>query len=203
MDEKQRELAAARERLDQLLKQIIELRRLLDQLAQDVKKAEGNAAKVSGGQQGMRDELATLQNQISKLEMDLSEQKEQLAQLEKELDERKKPPEEAEVSILPSGSGLGFEPVFIECSGGAVVLHQDDKLPRIRAADLAQDETFLKLLTQVAAAPKQTIVFLVRDNGLGTYRTARELADQHEARNGKLPVIGQGRLDLGYFNKKD
>jgi len=56
-------------------------------------------------------------------------------------------------------------------------------------------------LTEVAASPKKRVIFLIRDNGLGTYRTARSLADQHAAVHGALPVIGQGRLDLSHFNR--
>jgi uncharacterized membrane protein (DUF106 family) len=203
MDEEQRALAAARQRLDQLLKRIIELRKLLEQLQQNAQAARDKAADAAKAGDAMRDELTGLKEQITKLQEDLASHKEQIAQLEKELDERKKPPKESEVSVLPSGSGLGFKPVFAECTGGSVVLHQADKQPRIRAADLAQNEDFLKLLSEVAASPKTTLVFLIRDNGLGTYHTARGLADEHEARNGKLPVIGQGRLDLSYFTKSE
>jgi hypothetical protein len=203
MDERQRALAAARERLDQLLKQIIALRQLLAELEQQTKKTESGAPKDATDATVMRDELATLKSRMEQLEEDLTGQKEQLAQLEKELEKRNKPPEEAEVSVLPSGSGLGFEPLFVECAGGSVVIHQGDQPQRIRAADLGQDEDFLRLLAMVAASEKKSIVFLLRDNGLGTYRTAGGLADMHEARHGKLPVIGQGRLDLSYFTKKN
>ncbi len=201
MSEKQRELAAANQRLEQLLKRIIELRKLLADLAQEVKGAEGGTSKDGMDAERRGNELARLKAEIEQLEKSLVAQKEQLAQLDKELEERAKPPVESEVSVLPSGSGLGFEPVFVECTGGSVVIHQGDELPRILATELDQNETFLKLLVEVAASPKKTVVFLIRDNGLGTYRTARNLANVHEARNGKLPVIGKGRLDLSHFSK--
>jgi hypothetical protein len=198
MDERQRALAAARQRLDQLLQQIIELRKLLAQLEQEVKNAQDQADK---GAPGKRDELAALKKKMTELEAELTSQKEQLAQLEKDLAQRKKPPEESEVSVLPSGSGKGFDPVFVECAGGAAILHHDEKLPRVRAAELAENEPFLKLLTEVAASPQKRVIFLVRDNGLNTYLTARKLADQHAAVHGALPVVGQGRLDLSHFNR--
>lgn len=201
LDEKQRVLAAAREQLNQLIKRGIELRELLSQLGSKMKKADDDASQ--GGGDAMRDELAGLKAQATKLEQDLTAQKEQLAQLEKDLEERKKTPEEAQVSILPSGSGLGFEPVFVECAGGSVIIHQGDQPQRIKADQLGQNEDFLKLLSSVAVSPKKSIVFLVRDNGLGTYRTASGLADFNEAKNGKLPVIGQGRLDLSYFQEQN
>ncbi len=201
MNDRQRELAAAQQRLDQLLKQIIELRKRLAQLLRDVKNAEGNTAKPEQGAEVMRDELARLKQKVTELENELADKKDQLAQLEKALEELKKPPEPSEVSVLPSGSGKGFDPVFVECSGGAVILHRGKDLPRIRAAELAESETFLKLLTEVAASPNRRVIFLIRDNGLGTYRIARNLANEHEAVHGALPVVGEGRLDLSHFNQ--
>jgi hypothetical protein len=135
------------------------------------------------------------------LKKSLADQKERLAQLDKELEERNKPPVESEVSVLPGGSGLGFTPVFVECTGGSAVIHDGDAQPRILATELPQDETFLRILAEVAASPKKTVIFLIRENGLGTYRTARDLANVHEDRNGKLPVIGKGRLDLSHFSE--
>ena len=58
-----------------------------------------------------------------------------------------------------------------------------------------------KLLTEVAASPNKRVIFLLRDNSLGTYRIARTLADQHAAVHGALPIIGTGRLDLSQFNQ--
>jgi hypothetical protein len=138
---------------------------------------------------------------IDQMQQQQEQLKEQIAQLEKELEDRGKPPRESEVSILPGGSGLGFDPVFVECASGSIVLHNVDPPQRIRRADMAAEEAFIKLLDQVAQSEKQRVVFLVRDDGLSTYLAARSLADSHEARRGKLPVIGQGRLDLSYFNK--
>jgi hypothetical protein len=107
---------------------------------------------------------------------------------------------ESEVSILPGGTGLGFEPVFVECAAGSIVIHAGDEPQRIRQADMAAEQAFIDLLDGVAESDKQTVIFLVRNDGLPSYHTARSLADAHEARHGKLPVIGQGRLNLSYFD---
>ena len=57
----------------------------------------------------------------------------------------------------------------------------------------------MKLLDRVADNDKATIIFLVRDDGLATYELASRIARSRYARNGKLPVIGQGRIDLSLF----
>ncbi len=203
MNQRQRELAAARQRLDRLLKQIIELRRLLAQLEQEVRNAENDDANPRQPVEALRDELAGLKKKIEELQAELKGQTEQLAQLEKDLDERKKPPVPSEVTVLPSGSGSGLEPVFVECSGGAAIVHGAQPAERIKASELAQNETFVKLLADVAASNEKRLVFLVRDNGLGTYRAARRLAGEHEAVYGALPVVGEGRLDLSRFSQPE
>jgi len=198
MDRKKRE---AEQRMKLLVDEIVELRKLLAQLAQEVQVAEGGASKDGENKEAMRNQLARLKAEIERLQENLTAQKEQIAQLDKDLEERKKPPKESEFTVLPGGTGRGFEPVFVECAGGSIVIHQGEDLPRILAAELEQNDTYLRLLTQVAVSPKKTIVFLIRDNGLGTYRKARDLAYLHEAKNGKLPVIGKGRLNLSQFNQ--
>lgn len=199
IDQRRLALIAAQQQLERLLNQIVEIRRWMAQMAEEAKIAGRTAAEADQQGEKIRDELSRLERRAAQLGQELKEQQEQLAALEKELDERQQPPEEAQVSILPSGSAVGFEPVFVECAADAVVIHQGDSPPRIRAADLAQDEQFLRLLSIVAASPRQRIVFLIREDGLSTYQRASRLADVHEADHGRLPVVGQGRIDLSYF----
>ncbi|MEA1950322.1 MAG: hypothetical protein U9N87_02985 [Planctomycetota bacterium] len=188
LDQTQRDLIVARKRLEELLKRIEELQEIGAKPMEVVEVPEVKGVLLKQDLKAMQDELKGI--------------KEQLAQLEKDLDERKRPPEESVVSVLPGGSGLGFEPVFVECAAKSVVLHARAEPEHIAIGGLEGNESFAKLLAHVAGSPKRTLVFLIRDNGLGTYRKARDLANWSEARNGKLPIIGQGKLDLSYFIKK-
>ena len=190
MDERQRELLAAQKRLEELQKRIEELRK---QGAQPQKVVEIKVPKV---------DPASHEQAIKQMQQELKGVREKLAQLEKELKDRKRPPDEPEVTVIPGGSGLQFEPVFVECAAGSVVIHMGDKPERVPLAALETSEAFTKVLNFVAASPRRTLVFLIRDNGLGSYYKARDLADWAKVRNGKLPVLGKGRLDLSYFSKK-
>lgn len=138
---------------------------------------------------------------IEELENELQELAKTKAELLAELKKRKQPPEEAEVVIQPSGSGVDLLPTFVECTASGIAIYDGQEPQRVRRADLATDETFLKLLARIAATPKATVIFLVRDDGLGTYYQARDVANLHDASNGKLPVIGHGKLDLSLFKK--
>lgn len=192
MDEKRRQLLAAQQRLKELEELIAQLREkgAKPKEVVDIPEVEGEIP----------------QQALDDMQTELKGLKEQIAQLEKDLSERKKKPEESEVSVVPGGSGIGFEPVFVECTGQSIVIHTghgQDEPVHVPVGGVEGNKAFLDLLDHVAASNKRTLVFLLRDNGLGTYRKVRDLADWAEVRNGKLPVIGKGRLDLSYFNKKN
>jgi hypothetical protein len=188
--------------IDKMQKEVAQAQLKLDELNQKMQEVQ---VQASGPKKKVEipDYDAVIQGEaIGEMEAQQKELREQIAQLEKELEDRGKPPVESEVSILPGGSGLGFDPVFVECAADSIVLHTTEEPQRIRRADLATEKAFVTLLDQVAESQKKSVIFLVRDDGLSTYRTARDLATAHESRHGKLPVIGQGRLNLGYFTKQ-
>jgi len=138
---------------------------------------------------------------LAQMKKELETQEEQKDKLLAELKERKRPPDEAQVIIQPGGSGVDLKPTFVECAASGIVVYEGETPRRVLRADLGSDEGFLALLDRVAADSKATVIFLVRDDALSTYYAARSLARSHFARNGKLPVIGHGKIDLSMFDK--
>jgi hypothetical protein len=182
---------------DDLIKNEKELTQLLKEL-QEVQKQlkEQDKVKVVIPQLDppQRESVASMQGELKALE-------EELAQLEKELSEREEA-SQTRTSILPSGSGVNFTPHFVECAAGSIVMHTLAPPKLIRAANMVNDKDFIALLETVANGVNDSVVFLIRSDGLGTYNAARKLCTDREIRNGKLPVIGDGRIDLSHFAKK-
>jgi hypothetical protein len=139
---------------------------------------------------------------VAQLQAELDQIRERQKQLQQELAQRKKPAEEALVRVLPSGSGVDLTPTFVECNASGIVIYTGNTERTVRRADVAGDERFLTLLNEIADQAKRTVVFLVRDNGFGTYFAARDVARSHYARHGKLPVTGKGKIDVSMFDKK-
>lgn len=139
----------------------------------------------------MRETVADMQAQQQQM-------MEEIAQLEKELSEREDR-SEAQVTILPQGSGRSYEPFFVECAADSIVLHHLPEPKRIRTADIVKDPEFIKLLETVANSKDGSIIFLLRSDGLGTFRAAKQLGDDRELRSGKIPIVGKGRIDLSVF----
>lgn len=142
-----------------------------------------------------------LRRRIAELEPELTRLLDRAKELQAEIDQRKQKPEEATVRVRPSGSGTDLIPSFVECAASGVVIYEDGQQIHVRRGDLAKSDPFLKLLDFVHDhADDRTIIFLLREDGLGTYYVARGIARSRGARNGKLPVVGQGRIDLSMFD---
>ncbi|MGB7346317.1 MAG: hypothetical protein WBD20_19015 [Pirellulaceae bacterium] len=175
--------------VQELEKLIEELERIDKELAEQ-KKAEVVIPEVNPKD---RETVADLQNQLTAVQ-------EAIAQLEADLKERKDA-SEGSVTVLPQGSGLNFTPHFVECADGSIVMHNLETPKRIRQGDVVKDQDFLALLTLVANGKDDSIVFLVRSDGLSSYRMCRDLCNDRSLRNGKIPVVGQGRIDLSAFSR--
>lgn len=191
-------LSSANARENELVKTRAELDSLLKQLAEEeqrVAKQKETIIVIPEVPQNQRETLGDMQSQLEDIQQ-------RLALLQKDLQQRKKPADEATVSILPGGSGITFVPNFVECTAGAIVLHNQQPPLRIRLNEVAANKKFVALLNQVANAKQQSIIFLVRSDGLQAYRTVRGLCQANDVRNGKLPVVGNGRLDFSHFNNK-
>ena len=186
-----KKLADARVKLEELL---LEKESLMDPGDEEgaEKKPPVEIPKVDGEKHKAR---------MAQIQKEIVQQETLIAELAAELKKRGGPVREAEVIIQPSGSGSDLEPTFVECTAAGIVLLEADPPKHIRGADLANDEDFRVLLENVAIRPKATVIFLVRDDGLPTYFAASGVARSRFARNGKLPVIGQGNIDLSMFKK--
>ncbi|MCM2372049.1 coiled-coil domain-containing protein [Aporhodopirellula aestuarii] len=177
---------------------VAELEDLLAELEQvESELAEQQAIKVviPPVDENLRETAADMQSQAESL-------REEIAQLEKELTTRIDA-SEANVTVLPQGSGLDFIPHFVECAADSIVLHASDPPKRIRTANITTDEDFLALLETVANGTRDSIVFMVRSDGLGTWRLCKKLCDDRSIRNGKIPIVGQGRIDLSRFRSPE
>lgn len=215
-------------RLDALRRQLEADLKLIEQLKAEIAKFENHADNLTKQIAEARREAEQLERrteqliarrdqdpevEIEVIEVDLEAHKERIATLQEELAEFRKqrealaaelarrgePPPEAEVIVRPGGSGMDIEPTFVECTSTGIFIHEGEEPVHVPTGDLKNDETFRGLLERIAGRPKATVIFLIRDDAVGTYNAARSVALELRARNGKLPVVGHGKLDLSMF----
>lgn len=187
-NEEQRKLAEARMRLEELKRQ---REALFEEAEMFEEKPEIDIPIVDEERHEKR--MAAIREELEQLD-------EEIARLQAEVAERGGA-EASKVVIQPSGSGTDLDPTFVECTASGLVLLEEDPPRRIRRSDMATDESFLGLLDAVAEKPKRIVIFLVREDALDTYFAAYNLARRNYARAGKLPVVGQGKIDLSVFEQ--
>ncbi len=199
-------------------KQIDSLTASIEQLKQDIAQAQATQGENGALQKRLarlqdqkkaldekKQTLADLEARQAALNQQLTDNTKQLQTLQTrtvaaktQLDDLTKEPGDPSVTILPGGSGVNLKPTFIECARTGVVLH-DGTGRKIATGKLRTDLRFIALLDKIAQQDKATIVFLVRPDGVSSYYTARSVARSRYCRNGKLPVPGQGPIDLSVF----
>lgn len=170
--------------------------------------ADADASKALS--QNLLKELDNLLLEITGYDQQAKDMKKQIAELAAEIQKRNlvanTPPP---VIIQPAGSGMaeGSKVFFVEASGGKIVLYwnkeqqtQVSSSAEVIIADTSY-ETFLKEVKKIGGK----IVFLVRDDGLGSYNNAAGWAQQTHAFEpadvAKLPAPGRGKIDLSMFEK--
>ncbi len=199
-----RKLAEVQEEIEQLTAKVGTLDESIRKLVESRTKMDDLTIKLMELTQEMPEEPETVDMEprladLKTLEAELAALEKQLAPMEEELKKRTAPPEEAVVMIRPGGTGVDIEPTFVECRVDSIVIYENKQPKRIPKSEIATNTVYLKLLDRTVKNKKRSIIFLIRDDGIGTYLSARSVARRKYARNGKLPVIGHGQLDLSMF----
>lgn len=179
---------------------IAKLQQRLQELSQQIQAATEINEKSKAVQMFQVDLVKKREN-LEVLQKQLGGAKEQVAQLEKQISDKKLPPEESQVTILPTGSGVGTQPSFVECDANRLVVHTSPENYTVRLPELNSHDKYLEMLSDVKSKPGSIVIFLIRQDGLSTYHAARNHANQRGVDNGKIPIIGQGRIDLSYYTK--
>lgn len=146
-------------------------------------------------------QAAALAAANEKMDAELKELLEDLAPLREEVAKIPDKDEQGRITVRPGGSGTNLKPVFVECAETGIVIHETQAMVVLRAG-METNAGFLAVLDRVSEADDVTIIFLVRPKGIATYNQARLIARTRHARNGKLPLPGDGPIDLSLFRGK-
>jgi uncharacterized protein YlxW (UPF0749 family) len=193
LDLKQKDLAARQQKLVELKKK----------LALSAEAAGTNKREAAAIQKQVEDLLA----QIEAIKKSVPPLQQEISLLRKDLAERQKKPEEKPPSVIvrPSGSGTKQNQrlYFAEVNGAGVVIHKSKaELLRVPQASVGQDKDYNAFLQSVKSV-NGSLIFLVRKDGWGSYLKAAGWAEQAFSLNtGKLPIPGDGSVDLSLFEKR-
>jgi len=172
-----------------------------------LQKIQNNAAeleKIGAEARKLLAESNNYQKTIDQITEELPPILEKIEELKAELAKREAVPTEGNVKIFPAGSGdrADTKPTFVEVNAEGLVLLTPQGNVHIRKREIRTNAQFLNLIDQIAKAKNRQLVFLVRDKAaaIDNYKWALSVALERQTQPGKLPVVGDGRIDLSLFN---
>ena len=174
------------------------------------KKIEGAAEegrRVAFEHAAQQKELENLLLQIEQMQAEAPALRAEIEKLKAEVAARKLSLE-AKPKIVVQGSGSGIAAgemriFFVECNSAGIAMHTPAGPQRISSGSIGTDAGYDDFLRHVALTPKSQVVFLLRNDGLTSYNRAAGWAESRfNVRHGKLPVPGQGEVDLSLFQRK-
>ena len=179
--------------------------KLKDQMTNSGAKKEENMASAAKLQKELENLIVEIRG-LTDQEPDLKKKMEELlAEIAKVQPPDKKDPS---VMINPMGSGLaaGSAVFFVDATGDKMTYFWNEKqstvvssVPEVIVADTA----FNMFLDSVKKVPQSKLIFLIRDDGMRSYNLGAGWAQSKHGYRvdqiGKLPVPGQGMLDMKIF----
>jgi hypothetical protein len=172
------------------------LRKRLTASAEEQKRDEQTNAELQKELENLILQSDAMKKERPPLEKEIARLKAEIAARKKNLDAK------PAVIVQPSGGGTVADAklFFVEASGAGIVIHDGAEKQRVTTGSIGADEVYNAFLKKVAATPKSTLLFLLREDGAGTFNRAAGWAEsQFNIRTGKLPLPGGGEPDLSRF----
>lgn len=152
-------------------------------------------------------EVENLQTVIANLQNDQPRLQKEITRLKEDLAERRINPGDLKPALRVQGGGSGFavgrKLFVIEANSDSVVVHRskEDRF-RVSGATIGADKDYNAFLGEVAQSKNHLVLFLVRVDGWNSYvRGAGWAEQQFKLATSKMPIPGQGKVDLSEFEK--
>jgi len=145
---------------------------------------------------GLEDRVAALEAEREELSAAAERAAERARAARAEARERD---EERRILVQPGGALRGARPFFVECTRDALVVHKTGETWTVPILEEELERELPRFLRGVQSRPRSVVIFLIRPDGVRLYGAAARMAERIGVRHGKLPVPGEGRIDLGAF----
>ncbi len=141
--------------------------------------------------QSLHEMIVSREDEIARLHANLKDDHDRLKR-------SKVLPDDAPIALMPRGGGSSLAPYFVECRADGVRIRRKNRTwsEELHLGDLVERGRFRIFLEKVRSVHGATAIFLVRPDAAKSYREAELLANQVYARHGKLPIPGDGPIDL-------
>ena len=202
MDERAREIARRQEELQRTSRAAAELATLRIKpttLENKIKAAMTEAAKLAERKRrktALEKQTRELDKQLQSLRAELAEGRRKLGELAVMLARG------APLRILSTSSYYRkAAPVFVEAQKEQITIHSPSRQVEIPHRAIANHKDYKQVVDFVAAKDNRIIVFLVRAEGRSTFLAAESTARRAGAVTSKVPLPGDGEIDLREFHR--
>jgi hypothetical protein len=199
------ELERKRNSEQRLRMELDEKQRKLAEMRQQLQRSADTAQADKLKTLELRKRIESRAQESLALAQSLKSTQAEILALRKSIDERRKLPEiKPKVQVMRStGSGtVGNQRLFfVEVNGIAIKVHQEKGKPiNVPIDNVKGDKDFNAFLEKVKNTGNASLLFLVRKGGGVTYLRAAGWAEQqYQLNTGKIPIPGEGPLDLSLF----
>jgi hypothetical protein len=205
LDQKLEQLKQAQSEADSKKQLAEKMQEDLVRKQNDMQKKQASAVEVKMEIENLRVEIRGFTGQEPELHKKVED-------LIAELEKLKPPPNnDPTVKVVPTGSGTGIAPgsiFFIDTAADKLKFYWNEKdfsvvssVPEV----LTKDDAFNSFLDAVKRVPNSRIVFITRSDGVRSYQNGAGWAQQQHnypvEKVGRMPVPGQGQLDVSLFGK--
>lgn len=155
----------------------------------------------------MQKEIENLRIAIANAKNDKPRVQKEIAKLKEDMAERMIKPEDLKPALRVQGGGSGFAVgrrlFVIEANRDSIIVHRSkEDRSRITAGAIGADKEYNDFLAEVARHKNHQILFVVRTDGQSSYdRGAGWAQQQFKLSTSKMPIPGQGKVDLSEFEK--
>lgn len=155
----------------------------------------------------MQREIENLTIAIADAKLNKPKVQKEIVQLKAELIERQIKPEDLKPGLRVQGSGSGFgvgrRLFVVESNSDSVVVHRSkDTRFRVASGAIGADKEYNDFLAEVTQNKNALVLFLVRVDGWNSYvRGAGWAEGNFKLATSKMPIPGQGKVDLSEFEK--
>ena len=179
----------------------VELQAELERLSKLVAEREKKAADQAKKKKEIEKELADLAEAFAALQAKRDKGLEATDRMQREYVRRIKSKTGRTVKVAPSGGGFShrMEPIFVEVSGKGLRWYRKGGSVAIPTKEIRSHKGTTALFDLVKANEKRILIFVLREDGIGTWWQAKGFAAEKDVRHGNLPVNGEGELDLSLF----
>lgn len=169
--------------------------RSIDMSADAVAQAEELRARLTSDAEALKKQIEDLKAKQTRIAIEQDT-------IEERITQKKENAPEPTLMIQPSGARSDQISYFVEAAKDkAVIFRPNGERIEVPAGQVRSSPELKQLAEFVAKNPKAVIIFLIREDGIPTYFNGKQVADAIGARSGRLPLVGNGPIDLSLFQK--